>query len=68
MPEAHKVCERCGGSGIVARSRSADDPRESELCAPCGGSGKVTDWCGKPPPEARACGLGFIADQIRLER
>lgn len=68
MAEARKPCEACAGTGIVARTPEPGEIRNVELCPTCGGGGRVIDWGGKPVPEARSFGLGYIADQIRVEK
>lgn len=66
MVRALKDCGRCGGSGLVERSRQAGDPWVQETCPPCGGSGKVTDWGGGPEKTPNRPSGGFLADQISV--
>lgn len=67
MP-AMKPCDKCSGSGAVARDRrklengevDPTDLRHSEICGRCGGSGRVREDYAAVPDKAP----GFIADQF----
>jgi DnaJ-class molecular chaperone len=73
MAQARKDCEICAGAGVVQRERrklvnglvDPSDMRPIETCPHCGGGGKVTDWGGKPVPQAWR-ESGFAADNIKV--